>query len=251
MMGILHTIFILAYLCLFMVVCFCYAKIAYIIRTKLYKIREKNNEEAQYADQNDFNLKHSSRPSGNTSNTKKTVLGRINYTRKNKVVPLTDVINAKTNYLIPVENQERLFDQESGTNNDVRNDSANSCSFGSSYVGQRGSFANQERNLRPQSKHRKSISDARVDRTTKIMFAVTMVFLLSWIPTWSVYFYIEMSSQMSITGEVFKLFASKAFAINTFMNPIFYISLSSVFKERTKQTLNTVKFPFSHCCSRN
>lgn len=178
------------------------------------------------------------------------MLGKISYTRKNKVVPLTDVINAKTNYLIPVENKKRLFDQESGTSNDVKNVSANRCSIGSSCVGHRGSFSIQEINQKPRSNYRKSISDARVDRTTKIMFAVTMVFLLSWIPTWSVYFYIETSSQMSVTGEVFKLFASKAFAINTFMNPIFYIILSSVFKERTRQTFNTVKFSFRHRCSR-
>ena len=81
-------------------------------------------------------------------------------------------------------------------------------------------------------------ADIRKDRTTKIMFAVTLVFILSWIPTWSVYIYKTLSGyQDTITQNVFLLFGEKMFMVNTFMNPIFYILMSSMFKQRTRVVL--------------
>lgn len=85
----------------------------------------------------------------------------------------------------------------------------------------------------------KRLNDARVDRTTKIMFAVTVVFLLSWLPTWIVLFYAQLSKDQSpsATGNIIVFFSRKAFMVNSFTNPIFYILLSSAFKERAKRVL--------------
>ena len=85
------------------------------------------------------------------------------------------------------------------------------------------------------------LMDTRVNRTTKIMFAVTLVFLCSWIPTWTVTFYKQLNkTDRSIVGEIFALFGEKAFMLNTFTNPIFYIWLSTVFKQRAKQRIQNL-----------
>ena len=76
-----------------------------------------------------------------------------------------------------------------------------------------------------------------VDRTTKIMFSVILVFLLSWLPAWIVVFYEQTVNKPSLGGRIFILFGDEAFIVNTFANPIFYIWLSSAFKERAKTVL--------------
>ena len=85
----------------------------------------------------------------------------------------------------------------------------------------------------------------KVDHTTRIMFAVTLVFLLSWIPTWVTYVYKEMTrnQRAEVGGEVAILFGGKLFIINTFANPFFYIWMSSVFKERAKKALKSICIP--------
>lgn len=255
MMGLLHSLFILAYLFMFAIVCFCYTKVAYTIKTKLIQTNGKNNTIIEHADQNECSFKDSAtlNPSENTFSTKETVLGKLNTIRKNKIVPLTEVSNMKNSHLLQPESQGALFDQTCGTSTDADTSQSARGHDVSGDFSPRRSVSIQ--NKRPEKGRKsqickKAASDARVDRTTKIMFAVTLVFLLSWIPSWTVYFYLEASGQRSVYEEIFILFARKAYLINTFMNPIFYIWLSSAFKEKTRNTLKNLRCSFHWCCSR-
>ena len=91
--------------------------------------------------------------------------------------------------------------------------------------------------VRKRHVHRSSL----VDRTSRIMFSVTMVFLLSWLPPWIVAFYERSVKEISLIGRIFVYFGEETFIVNTFANPIFYIWLSSAFKERAIIVLKSMR----------
>ncbi|KAL3847750.1 hypothetical protein ACJMK2_018644 [Sinanodonta woodiana] len=68
-------------------------------------------------------------------------------------------------------------------------------------------------------------------RTTKISFLITVTFIISWLPVW-IYTFLTFF-------ELFKdpyagLFLRKAFFINTFMNPILYLTCNRHFRNKVK-----------------
>ena len=239
--GSLMSIFISSYIFMFATVGFCYIRVAYTIKTKLYD--------------------HSITMAGATSTTAKetpTVTNvKDNMTSKpmilhktNKVVPLIDAADDSQNEPKTQTSREltlqefQLFDQSS--------DSGNSRNLNSKSKKDVYPAPNQEcshtvaRTPQPQQpSYGKQRYDTRVDRTTKIMFAVTLVFVLTWLPTWCSYLYRSASKyKPTFTGAVITFFTRKTYMINTFMNPIFYIWMSSAFKEKTRQTLKKL---FSKC----
>ena len=232
------SIFISSYIFMFVTVGFCYIRIAYTIKTKLYD--------------------HSLTVAGTTSSTTKEIPtvtnGKDNTTSKpmilhktNKVAPLIDAANDSLNEPKTQTSREltlqecRLFDQASDSGNSrnlklkSKKDVYSAPNLESSHTVART----------PQPHQQKHRYDTRVNRTTKIMFAVTLVFVLTWLPTWCSYLYRSASNyNPTFTGAVITFFTRKTYMINTFMNPIFYIWMSSAFKEKTRQTLKKL---FSKC----
>ena len=101
--------------------------------------------------------------------------------------------------------------------------------------------SNTQRPATPGVRKRQIHRSSLVDRTSRIMFSVTMVFLLSWLPPWILAFYERSVKQLSLIGRTFVYFGEKTFIVNTFANPIFYIWLSSAFKERAITVLKCMR----------
>lgn len=239
--------FILAFIFMFIIVSICYIRIAYTIRNKL--VTKKKS----------INMNRSNVVSQTTVTSQETrqpwkVLF-YNRKRTNKVLPVVyeaqrNLVNLKSytgledsnglaNNDTNVPRSLRSFNLLSGTEQTVDDNlgsgvNSTDCSHRLQQNTSVGSKAYQYKADRNPTR----VPESKIHRTTKIMFAVTMVFLLSWIPTWAMFLIRRLVDyQQTIGGQVFGLYARKAFLINTFMNPIFYIWMSSSFKERTRKTL--------------
>ena len=231
----LMTVFISSYVFMFVAVSFCYIRVAYTIRTKLY-----NHSTGAVGT-------GAATTNGNTTETtggkeKPNFISTILH-KSNKVAPLGNTggndssKGSKSLTAIKEFTLEgiRLFDQSSdGANSDKNlNQKGKKGVYSTSSPNATTCVSQAPQNPPSYVKHR---YDTRVDRTTKIMFAVTMVFILTWIPTWCSFIYRSIFTQ-TFTGEVITFFMRKTYVVNTFMNPIFYIWMSSAFKEKTRQTL--------------
>lgn len=220
----------LTFAIMFVIVCVCYTKVALTIKRKLIQ----NGLQIQKQDKTN---KDSSENQPVANPTSMSVMSDTNnvrgkpLSRNCKVAPL----NTKTNKAAFQDvnstgngQKDGLFDQTSSTVSTAVNSNPSE-----SYKRKQTSLP-----VTAQLRNRRKLKDSRVDRTTKIMFAVTIVFLLSWLPTWIVVFYEQYAYEHeTVAEEIFILFGNKAFMVNSFTNPIFYIWLSSVFKERAKKLL--------------
>ena len=234
--GLLHSLFIVAFIIMFIVVCICYAKVAYTIKTKLIQNDAKNSKNTEQSKESVLKSKTtlSTNLALTNNGNKDLVFEHKKKIKINKVVPVADGGTGDT------ADHEGLFDLPSATF-DTHSATCSTEVDKASKSTELLSIQSSKLVTNNKQKERKRMADTRVDRTTKIMFAVTMVFLLSWIPTWSHYFYILLSREDTVAGEVYKFFARKAYMVNTFTNPFFYIWLSSAFKERTRKVLKPLR----------
>ena len=102
---------------------------------------------------------------------------------------------------------------------------------------------NQGRIREEEVHNHESQRSKQVNRTSKTMSAITLVFILSTaIPTVALTI---LSAQENVKGHpiarVIVFFVSRLYLINNFANPFFYIRLSSEFKRRAKETLKGCK----------
>lgn len=95
---------------------------------------------------------------------------------------------------------------------------------------QRTSFTENMTNLETTSKQRRSLLATRINRTTKTMFLITLVYLLLWMTTW-----IRVFSFQSAIGSAVFVFSRSFYMIGCFSNPLIYICMSSRFREKAKQ----------------
>lgn len=228
----LLSVIIGSYIFMFVTVCFCYIRVAYTMKTKLYEHRlvQFVTDSSTVKENPTTNGKDESR----LSKTKP-------FHKTNRVAPVNNLKAGQldgqnTDYSsIP---ECRLFDQSSDNEN---NGSLNRGNKKSSTSGppQGSSRIIMAATSPPHVNHRNGVN-TRVDRTTKIMFAVTLVFVMSWLPTWGSHFYRSAENNSNVTGYVITFFTRKSYMVNTFMNPIFYIWMSSAFKEKTRKTLRTL-----------
>ena len=254
---LLPYIFLFAFNVMFVIVCVSYIRTAYAIKYRLIS----KIQEAPYP-----SLKEASQVT--TSTTK--CPDNIGRPKKKQSEPFSILFNKRKNKIIPVvsETNPKLLKLYTGLEGTV---SAGSDKVSGNGTHTHSKHRNQDQReisrRRPElcnccwkllnGKHHKDIKsesetkttsvpvarvpETRIHRTTKIMFIVTLVFLLSWIPTLAMFPIRRMVDyHKNLCAQVLALFARKAFLINTFTNPIFYIWMSSSFKERTKVTLESL-----------
>lgn len=232
----LHVLFILTFVAMFIIVGFCYARIAYTIKCRLVKTQAVPKTIAV----------------ATCSSPPKKVSPSIlsNSSGRNKVSPSPEV----NSYLEAPDNNQpshliqscQQYSSSSSADQIVDQDLSDQTTKRDTNRILMKVPSKQETDVTTHSKTNnfllaeKSAANARTDRTTKIMFAVTLVFLLSWIPTWLMYIYGNVAKNKPTIGHILVLFGQYLFMVNTFMNPFFYISMSSVFKQRTKKVLGTL-----------
>ena len=74
-------------------------------------------------------------------------------------------------------------------------------------------------------------------RTTRLTFLVCLVFVLSWLPPWAWFAasnFVTPFNTNYTTYMTLRLFLPMTFLVNTFANPLFYISLNESFREKVK-----------------
>ena len=242
---IVHAFLIFTFVALFIVVCVAYAKAAQAIRTKLYRGGNPATGVMEHVD--------TKKPMPtNSTEARRSVDGF----KIRKLKP--GMKRAGTNKVVPMNVPEIVLNQRAINNTKAGEQKWDSLlmprtttdpnphgqwctSLQTSKTNQDLSYSNPPTAAKPGAI--RSQNARKVNRTTQIMFAVTLVFLLSWIPTWVTYVYREMTrNHRSEAGEVFMLFGKYTFVINTFANPFFYIWMSSVFKENTKKALKSICF---------
>ena len=244
---IVHALLIITYMALSIVVCVAYAKVAQAIRTKLHPGRCPATDVTMKATQTSSSETRSS--VGGLKLTKIKI-----GTKKasiNKVAPLNVAVMGLNQH---GKNDVKTGDQKRESllvpGNSPKPKDTNSPR-GQWFTSTHSSKANRDIGCKKSTISLKQgaflshKTTRKVDRTTRIMFAVTLVFLLSWIPTWVTYVYREMTrnQRAEVGGKVAILFGGKLFIINTFANPFFYIWMSSVFKERAKKALKSICIP--------
>lgn len=84
----------------------------------------------------------------------------------------------------------------------------------------------------PNKRQRRPTLSHRIQRTTKTMFLITVVYILLWMTTW-----IRVFSVNSDTGSEIIIFARSFFLTGCFINPLIFICMSSRFREKAKQLL--------------
>ena len=91
-------------------------------------------------------------------------------------------------------------------------------------------------------------------RITRLLFVVTAVFILSWVPPYIAMvkgFYIGYSFPLTLTEMLLLSYGPSVYVINTFSNPIIYAALSAIYRRHVidlwkalRKTVNTI------CCRR-
>lgn len=77
---------------------------------------------------------------------------------------------------------------------------------------------------------RRLARESKINRTTRTMFVITMVYLLLWMTTW-----VRIVSKNSVTGSAFHTFSRSFYMLSCFINPLIFISMSTKFREKSKQ----------------
>ena len=239
-MSFVPMIFILAFLVMFIVVCLCYSRIAIVMR---YKLSLETKRSAMASDTGSSTVASVRMAARNVL----TQIIELHNKRKNKISPeVNDEVQSNNNSRnLDIKTEVETLPQPSGSGIEDP-----TCSKEHSDVPMITQHFDQkplyEKNKRESSNVESDTTsagwtEAKIYRTTKIMFFVTMVFVMSWLPTLAMFVIRRLVDyQSSVVGQVLVLFARKAFLINTFTNPFFYIWMSSSFKERTRKTLSAL-----------
>ena len=228
--------FILSFLLMFVIVWLCYIRIAFTMKNKLSlksDVKDKKSDTGNGA----------STSEGLTSRNMWTFLKVLYNKRSRKISPVIN--NAGPSNFSAKLNTVRK--DESGAESSGSRIDKVTCSdtisdlYNLKSLNQTSLRVMNEKitdNIKPDV-YSVGWTEIRIYRTTKIMFAITMVFVLSWLPTLAMFLIRRLVDyQRTVGGKVFALFARKALLINTFMNPFFYIWMSSVFKDRTRKTIS-------------
>ena len=227
---VLHVFYMSIFIAMFSIVGFCYARVAFTIKHRL--MRKTNS--AQPLPPGPTN--------SSTTNSKKTLKGIPHFRCWNRVSPATEesMLREQMKESIRRSTSDAVANGES--KQDASCEMKNTTAAGSSDL-RRSTFINTYA-AHPKAKinnRARPEIDMRKDRTTKIMFAVTLVFIFSWVPTWSVFVYYALGGYRDPTRQnVILLFGEKLYMVNTFMNPFFYISMSSTFQRRTQIVLRSL-----------
>ena len=226
------------YVVMFIIVVVCYTKVAFTIHRKLIR----TNDAVARCEKENINGKASTSHPIENNGSPKMSLATSMYGRKNKVHPLVD-LKCAAKELKDV--QASVKRPKGGV---FENNESNPHV---THVVCNGQCQKQQKfDTRPRLRIKGSLLlDSRINRTTKIMFAVTLVFLASWIPTWSVVLYNQHDQlhevDKTLEWKISAAFGEKSFMLNTFTNPVFYIWLSSVFKEKAKRLVKNLFI----CCN--
>ena len=77
-------------------------------------------------------------------------------------------------------------------------------------------------------------------KTTRIVFCICLIFVLSWIPPWASFISFIVMSPTSRTNPTYledNMFCRMTYLINTFSNPMLYTALNTTFREKVKKFL--------------
>lgn len=238
---IIHGLFIASFVVMFVLVSVFYARVAYAIKRRL--VRKQ------------LSLETVGVTSCSSSTRRKTTSGWLTHLQsRNKVSPIakgTSPVSALV-FAVTLDTSSELRAKEAGNtqgNKSPDHAEKDPSSYQDRSVKNQGVFTTSKMSKPAHISEKankltlkeKCTANARKDRTTKIMFAVTLVFILSWMPTWIIYLYKHNAGdKLTVEESVVILFGGKLFMVNTFMNPIFYILMSSVFRQRTKMVIKTL-----------
>ena len=217
----LHGIIAVTFVIMFVIICVCYTNVAFTIKRKLIQNGSRFHEQDQVN-------RHTSKvqPVKNTSGSMTS--GTKHPPRISRNCQVAPASGTENNLEAP-QLSHSTFSSKEGLFNSSRNSNISSLA---------DTKPNSDRRqVTLEVAKRRKPTGSLVDRTTKIMFSVTLVFLLSWLPAWIAVFYKQTVNKPPLGGRIFILFGEEAFIVNTFANPIFYIWLSSAFKERAKTVL--------------
>ena len=240
LVSFVPMIFILAFLVMFIAVCLCYSRIAFVMR---YKLSLKTKRNAAASDTGSSTVASVRTGARNVL----TQIMELHNKRKNKVSPGVNdegqPRNDSRNLDIKTEVETVPQPSGSGIEDPTCSKVHSDVPMITQHFDQKPLYKKNKRESANVESDTTSAgwTEAKIYRTTKIMFFVTMVFVLSWLPTLAMFVIRRLVDyQSSVVGQVLVLFARKAFLINTFTNPFFYIWMSSSFKERTRKTLSTL-----------
>lgn len=234
---IIHIFLIMSFVAMFVVVSVCYARVVYTIKHRLIRNQSSSKLEQQGA------------VSSSSSAQQRTVMSgwRKKLFSRNKVSPDETIPSEpkRTSVAAPdkgsTEVHKSSISELTGSSSGKDKNVINSIFITVRNKIITGTNTNQNPKTSRFYLREKCAANARTNKTTKIMFAVTLVFLFSWIPTWIIYVYNNLTgSQKTKLGKTIILFGENLFMVNTFMNPIFYIVMSSVFKQRTKKVIRSL-----------
>ena len=240
LVSFVPMIFIFSFLLMFVAVCLCYSRIAFVMKNKL-SLKNRTKDMAS-------NTGSGASTSGRrpTSRNTWTYVKELYIKRKNKISPHVnnaDQSNSVRNLDMITEVETVPHTSEGRIDNSTRGKLTNDVMISLKSFNQK-SLHQRDTDKSPtveQDANAVTWTEAKIYRTTKIMFFVTIVFVMSWIPTLAMFVIRRaVDYQRTVGGQVFALFARKAFLINTFTNPFFYIWMSSSFKERTRKTISVL-----------
>ena len=77
---------------------------------------------------------------------------------------------------------------------------------------------------------RRLVQEDRINRTTRIMFLITLVYMVLWLTTW-----IRIMSYTSLMGSAFITFSRSFYMISCLTNPLIFICMSSRFRQKANQ----------------
>ena len=242
LVSFVPMIFIFSFLLMFVAVCLCYSRIAFVMKNKLSL---KNRTKDMASNTGSGALTSGGRPTSRNTVTW-TYVKELYIKRKNKISPHVnnaDQSNSVRNLDMITEVETVPHTYEGRIDNSTRGKLTNDVIITLKSFNQK-SLHHRNTDKSPtveQDANAVTWTEAKIYRTTKIMFFVTIVFVMSWIPTLAMFVIRRVVDyQRTVGGQVFALFARKAFLINTFTNPFFYIWMSSSFKERTRKTISVL-----------
>lgn len=198
-----------AYFTMFIVVVICYTKVAIYIQKRH---RQKAQTIFAQANTPGPSNKHLNQPSTHTRK-----LGM--FFSKNKIHPRIDNVN-QTNISV-IENLEEGNTAENSLKRD--------------HIGKKPQQFEQHDQTGIQIHREKG---KLVNRISLIMFLITTIYTASWAVHWLTF---AIASSETIEGHVAVYLTKHLFMINCVTNPLFFITLSSKFREKAKKFLGGVK----------
>ncbi|XP_053397561.1 uncharacterized protein LOC128556418 [Mercenaria mercenaria] len=245
---ILHSILVLIYAFLFVAVIVCYTRIVIILRHHHRRIRDMNtNTTDQKADRSKFTWTKKSKiePINAHQNKPSTSKGISRYTRKLEGQGTLPRKESMQKHAQNMNISAATKDPKTDTTHHVLN-MVDSRAKGTNFT---VSFRNNIVSIDEQTQRKNTCfrepqppysvrpvnsimrDRKRINRTTLMMFMITLVYVGTWIINWVASIYGTVTDSR-MTGLVF--LSLKLYMINNTTNPVFYIIMSSKFKQNAK-----------------